>query len=156
MAAWGISSSTGWKRMWQGSRAARRSWFLHTYHSGGYQDWGWGTDDGERTVGYLKRFWVGDGLGRPHPSDHTEDRGERYLPCGHSDRLAAAKPGAAACGGPMAVPAEKLHTLLGLTQVRYVHGENPLAIVGYCAGGWRGAERSSGSRGWLRQYRQHR
>jgi plastocyanin len=29
----------------------------------------------------------------------------------------------------MAVPAEKLHTLLGLTQVRYVHGENPLAIV---------------------------
>ena len=38
-------------------------------------------------------------------------------------------PGAAPSPGPMLVPAEKLRTLLGLSSVKVVQGDKPLAII---------------------------
>jgi len=38
-------------------------------------------------------------------------------------------PGTAANPGPMKVPAEKLHSLLGLTSVQYQQGKSSLAVV---------------------------
>jgi hypothetical protein len=39
------------------------------------------------------------------------------------------KPGEAPSPGPMKVPADKLRTLLGVTDVNYVRGKHSLAVV---------------------------
>ena len=39
------------------------------------------------------------------------------------------QPGAAPKPGPMKVPAEKLRSVLGVTSVNYVEGQNTLAVV---------------------------
>jgi hypothetical protein len=39
------------------------------------------------------------------------------------------QPGQADSPGPMKVPAEKLHSLLGITDVNFVRGKHTLAIV---------------------------
>lgn len=38
-------------------------------------------------------------------------------------------PGAAQSSGPMKVPAEKLRSVLGITDVNYIQGRNALAII---------------------------
>jgi hypothetical protein len=39
------------------------------------------------------------------------------------------KPGQAPSPGPMKVPADHLRTLLGITDVSYVHGQHALAVI---------------------------
>jgi plastocyanin len=94
-----------------------------------YQDWGWGTDDGERALGYLKRFGSVTVLNGHIHQTMQKIEGNVTFHTATSTAFPQAKPGAAASPGPMTVPAEQLRKLLGLTQVRYVRGVNPLAIV---------------------------
>jgi len=94
-----------------------------------YQDWGWGTDDGERALGYLKRFGSVTVLNGHIHQTMQKVEGNMTFHTATSTAFPQPKPGAAPSPGPMKVPAEQLRTLLGLTQVSYIKGKHPLAIV---------------------------
>jgi Icc protein len=94
-----------------------------------YQDWGWGTDDGERALGYLKRFGSVTVLNGHIHQTMQKVEGNMTFHTATSTAFPQPKPGAAPSPGPMKVPAEQLRSLLGLTRVSYVQGNHSLAIV---------------------------
>src|SRR5690348_11594972 len=94
-----------------------------------YQDWGWGTDDGERALGYLKRFGSVTVLNGHIHQTMQKIEGNMTFHTATSTAFPQPKPGAAPSPGPMKVPAEQLRSLLGLTRVSYVQGSHSLAIV---------------------------
>ena len=58
-----------------------------------YPNWGWGTEDGARALGYLKTLRLGHRAQRPHPPGDAEGRGQRHLPHRALDRVPAAGAG---------------------------------------------------------------
>ncbi len=94
-----------------------------------YQDWGWGTDDGEQALGYLKRFGSVTVLNGHIHQTLQKVEGNMTFHTATSTAFPQPKPGAAPSPGPMKVPAEQLRSLLGLTKVTYIQGHQPLAIV---------------------------
>jgi len=54
-----------------------------------YPEWGWGTDDSEQALGYLKRFGSGVCPERPHSPDHAKGGRQRHIP---TRRLSTAFP----------------------------------------------------------------
>jgi amicyanin len=94
-----------------------------------YQDWGWGTDDGEQALGYLKRFGSVTVLNGHIHQTLQKVEGNMTFHTATSTAFPQPKPGAAPSPGPMKVPAEQLRSLLGLTSVNYMMGHHPLAIV---------------------------
>ena len=94
-----------------------------------YQNWGWGTDDGEQALGYLKRFGSVTVLNGHIHQTMQKVEGNMTFHTATSTAFPQPKPGAAPSPGPMKVPAEQLRSLLGLTRVSYVKGSQALAIV---------------------------
>ena len=94
-----------------------------------YQDWGWGTDDGEQALGYLKRFGSVTVLNGHIHQTLQKVEGNMTFHTATSTAFPQPKPGSAPSPGPMKVPAEQLRSLLGLTTVSYMMGHHPLAIV---------------------------
>jgi Icc protein len=94
-----------------------------------YQDWGWGTDDAEQALGYLKRFGSVTVLNGHIHQTLQKVEGNMTFHTATSTAFPQPKPGAAPSPGPMKVPTEQLRSLLGLTTVNYVQGHHPLAIV---------------------------
>jgi len=90
-----------------------------------YQEWGWGTEDAPRALGYLKRFGSVTVLnGHIHQIQQKVE--------GNTARSTAfpqPAPGTAPAPGPMKVPAEQLHSVIGVRTVNYVRGKSPLAII---------------------------
>ena len=94
-----------------------------------YQDWGWGTEDGDAALSLLKRFGSVTVLNGHIHQTMQKVEGNITFHTATSTAFPQPKPGAAPSPGPMKVPAEQLRSLLGLTQVSYVRGKKQLAII---------------------------
>jgi len=94
-----------------------------------YPEWGWGTDDSEQALSYLKRFGSVTVLNGHIHQTLQKIEGNLHFHTAMSTAFPQPAPGAAASPGPMKVPAEKLRSVLGLTSVNYVQGKQALAII---------------------------
>jgi len=94
-----------------------------------YPEWGWGTADSEEALGYIKRFGSVTVLnGHIHQTMQKVEGNVRFHTA-MSTAFPQPAPGAAPSPGPMKVPAEKLRGALGVTQVEFISGKQPLAVV---------------------------
>jgi Icc protein len=94
-----------------------------------YPNWGWGTSDSERALGYLKRFASVTVLNGHIHQVLQKIEGNVTFHSAMSTAFPQPAPGSAPSPGPMKVPAEKLRSMLGLTSVNYKVGNTALAIV---------------------------
>ncbi|MBV9066754.1 MAG: metallophosphoesterase [Methylobacteriaceae bacterium] len=94
-----------------------------------YDKWGWGTDDGARALGLLKGFGSVTVLNGHIHQIVQKVEGNMTFHTARSTAFPQPEPGTAPSPGPMLVPAEKLRTMLGLTNVTIASGQRPLAIV---------------------------
>jgi Icc protein len=95
-----------------------------------YEEWGWGTSDGAQALSYLRRFGSVTVLnGHIH---QVMQKVEGTIACHTASSTAFPQPtpGTAASPGPLkGVPAERLRTMLGITRVQVVRGQQALAII---------------------------
>ena len=94
-----------------------------------YPEWGWGTDDGARALGYLKRFGSVTVLNGHIHQTMQKIEGHVTFHTATSTAFPQPEPGSAPSPGPMTVPADRLPRLLGLTDVTFVKRSHSLAIV---------------------------
>jgi len=94
-----------------------------------YQEWGWGTEDAPRALGYLKRFGSVTVLNGHIHQIQQKVEGNVSFHTARSTAFPQPAPGSAPAPGPMKVPAEQLHSVLGVRTVNYVPGKSPLALV---------------------------
>jgi Icc protein len=94
-----------------------------------YPEWGWGTDDSAQALSYMKRFGSVSVLNGHIHQTMQKVEGNITFHTAMSTAFPQPAPGTAASPGPMKVPAEKLRSVLGITEVNFVAGRNTLAIV---------------------------
>jgi len=94
-----------------------------------YKDWGWGTDDAEQALSTLKRFGSVTVLNGHIHQIIQKVEGNVAFHTALSMGFPQPAPGAAPAPGPMAVPAEKLRSVLGIRSVSYVQGKQMLATI---------------------------
>jgi Icc protein len=94
-----------------------------------YPDWGWGTDDSEQALAYLKRFGSVTVLNGHIHQVMQKVEGNVTFHTAMSTAFPQPAPGTAAGPGPMKVPAERLRDVLGITEVNFIRGRNTLAMV---------------------------
>jgi 3',5'-cyclic AMP phosphodiesterase CpdA len=95
-----------------------------------YPQWGWGTEDGEQALGYLKRFGSVTVLNGHIHQIAQKVEGNMTFHTARSTGFPQPAPGQAPAPGPLKnIPAEKLRTMLGMTSVNYVARPGPLAVV---------------------------
>ena len=94
-----------------------------------YADWGWGTDDAAQALTCLKPFGSVTVLnGHIH---HITRKVEGNIAFHTARSTAFPQPvgGTAPSPGPLKVPAEQLHSMLGITSATFVRGHEPIALV---------------------------
>jgi 3',5'-cyclic AMP phosphodiesterase CpdA len=95
-----------------------------------YQDWGWGTDDGAQAISYLKRFGSVTVLNGHIHQVMQKVEGNVTFHTALSTAFPQPAPGTAPSPGPMKdVPPGQLHALLGVRNIRQLHGASQLAVV---------------------------
>jgi Icc protein len=94
-----------------------------------YPEWGWGTDDSEQALGYLKRFGSVSVLNGHIHQIMQKVEGNVTFHTALSTAFPQPAPGTAPSPGPMKVPADQLRSVLGISHVNYVQGNHSLAIV---------------------------
>jgi 3',5'-cyclic AMP phosphodiesterase CpdA len=94
-----------------------------------YPEWGWGTPDAAEALTYLKRFGSVTVLNGHIHQVVQKVEGNVAFHTAMSTAFPQPAPGSAPHAGPMVVPAGKLKSVLGVTEVRYVRKHGPLAIV---------------------------
>jgi len=94
-----------------------------------YPEWGWGTEDSAQALGYLKRFGSVTVLNGHIHQVMQKVEGHVTFHTAMSTAFPQPAPGSAAAAGPMKVPAERLRTVLGITNVQYVARKHSLAVV---------------------------
>src|SRR5437016_2663698 len=94
-----------------------------------YPEWGWGTDDGARALGYLKRFGSVTVLNGHIHQTMQKVEGTVAFHTALSTAFPQPRPGTAPAPGPMVVPAGHLSDVLGIREVRYLRHHNHLAII---------------------------
>jgi 3',5'-cyclic AMP phosphodiesterase CpdA len=94
-----------------------------------YPQWGWGTDDSEQALSYLKRFGSVTVLNGHIHQTMQKVEGNITFHTACSTAFPQPQPGTAASPGPMKVPAEKLRSVLGITDVNFVRGKHTLGIT---------------------------
>lgn len=94
-----------------------------------YPQWGWGTKDSEQALSYLKRFGSVSVLNGHIHQTIQKVEGNITFHTAMSTAFPQPQPGAAPAPGPMKVPAEKLKSVLGLTDVNYVEHNHTLAVT---------------------------
>jgi 3',5'-cyclic AMP phosphodiesterase CpdA len=94
-----------------------------------YAKWGWGTADSTRARALLKRFGSVTVLNGHIHQVLKKVEGKVTFHAAASTAFPQPAPGKAASAGPVKVPAGKLRSVLGITQVTYVKGRNSLAVV---------------------------
>jgi len=103
--------------------------FAHIPLWAAYPEWGWGTEDSEQALAYLKRFGSVSVLNGHIHQVMQKVEGNVTFHTAMSTAFPQPQPGAAPSPGPLKVPAEKLRSLLGLTNVDFRRGKHTLAIV---------------------------
>ena len=111
-----------------------------------YPQWGWGTDDGARALDLLKRFGSVTVLnGHIHQvMQKVEGNVAFHTAC--STAFPQPAPGAAPSPGPMAVPADKLRSMLGVSNVSFQAGPAAARDHRYAAAGLGSIFRKTGLR----------
>ncbi len=94
-----------------------------------YPDWGWGTQDGAEALSYLKRFGSVTVLNGHIHQVVQKVEGNVAFHTATSTAFPQPEPGKAPHPGPMVVPAGRLQSVLGITDVRYIAKPSHLAIV---------------------------
>ena len=94
-----------------------------------YPEWGWGTDDSARALGYLKRFGSVTVLNGHIHQIMQKVEGNVLFHTARSTAFPQPVPGTASSPGPMQVAADKLRETLGISSVIYKPGEQRLAII---------------------------
>src|SRR5579862_2250356 len=94
-----------------------------------YPDWGWGTDDSEQALSYVKRFGSVTVLNGHIHQIMQKVEGKVAFHTAMSTAFPQPAPGTAPSAGPMKVPADQLQRVLGITDVNYVVSGTSLAIV---------------------------
>lgn len=94
-----------------------------------YPEWGWGTPDAAEALTYLKRFGSVTVLNGHIHQTLQKVEGNVAFHTATSTAFPQPAPGSAPHAGPMVVPAGKLKSVLGVTNVQYVRRHSHLAIV---------------------------
>jgi Icc protein len=94
-----------------------------------YPEWGWGTEDAGRALGYLKRFGSVTVLNGHIHQIVQKVEGNVSFHTARSTAFPIPVAGTGPAPGPMKVPAEQLHSVLGIRTVNYVRGKSPLAVI---------------------------
>jgi 3',5'-cyclic AMP phosphodiesterase CpdA len=94
-----------------------------------YPEWGWGTEDSAQALTYLKRFGSVTVLNGHIHQVMQKVEGNVTFHTAMSTAFPQPAPGSAPAPGPMKVPAEKLRSVIGVTNVQYVAGKHSLAVV---------------------------
>jgi Icc protein len=94
-----------------------------------YPEWGWGTDDSERALSYLRRFGSVSVLNGHIHQVMQKVEGHVTFHTAMSTAFPQPAPGAAPSPGPMKVADDRLRKVLGLSRMSF-HGVNhPIAIT---------------------------
>jgi Icc protein len=94
-----------------------------------YPDWGWGTQDSAQALAYLKKFGSVTVLNGHIHQTMQKVEGNVTFHTAMSTAFPQPQPGKADSPGPMKVPAERLRSVLGITDVNYFRGQHSLAVV---------------------------
>ena len=94
-----------------------------------YPEWGWGTDDSEQALSYVKRFGSVTVLNGHIHQVMQKIEGRLSFHTAMSTAFPQPSPGKAPSAGPMRVPAEQLRRVLGITDVNYRVSGQGLALV---------------------------
>ena len=94
-----------------------------------YPQWGWGTQDAVQALGYFKRFGSVTVLNGHIHQTMKKVEGRVTFHTAMSTAFLQPEPGKAPKPGPLKVDAGKLREHLGITDVNFVAGKSPLAIV---------------------------
>jgi 3',5'-cyclic AMP phosphodiesterase CpdA len=95
-----------------------------------YAKWGWGTEDSEQALSYLKRFGSVTVLNGHVHQIMQKVEGNVTFHTARSTAFPQPEPGTAESPGPIKnIPAGKLGSVLGLTKVNYVENGGALAIL---------------------------
>lgn len=94
-----------------------------------YEKWGWGTHDGAEALALLKRFGSVTVLNGHIHQVVQKVEGNVAFHTAMATAFPQPAPGTAPNPGPMVVPAGKLESVLGVTNVKVVRGHSHLAVV---------------------------
>jgi predicted phosphodiesterase len=94
-----------------------------------YQDWGWGTSDSEQALALLRRFGSVTVLNGHIHQVMQKIEGKISFHTAMSTAFPQPAPGSAPSPGPMKVPAERLESVLGITDVHFVPHDRELAVI---------------------------
>jgi 3',5'-cyclic AMP phosphodiesterase CpdA len=94
-----------------------------------YEQWGWGTEDGSRAISLLRKFGSVTVLNGHIHQIMQKIEGNVAFHTAMSTAFVQPAPGTAPSPGPLKVPDEKLRSLLGITDVNFVRGNQRLAII---------------------------
>jgi Icc protein len=94
-----------------------------------YPEWGWGTEDSEQALSYIKRFGSVTVLNGHIHQIMQKVEGNITFHTAMATAFPQPVPGTAPSAGPLKVPAEQLRRVLGITDVRFVRGGHHLAIA---------------------------
>jgi 3',5'-cyclic AMP phosphodiesterase CpdA len=94
-----------------------------------YPDWGWGTEDSEQALSYVKRFGSVTVLNGHIHQVMQKIEGKLSFHTAMSTAFPQPAPGTAPSAGPLRVPAEELRKVLGITDVTYLLSGKNLAVV---------------------------
>jgi 3',5'-cyclic AMP phosphodiesterase CpdA len=94
-----------------------------------YPEWGWGTDDGARALGTLKRFGSVTVLNGHIHQIIQKVEGNVTFHTARSTAFPQPAPGSAPSPGPMKVDDAKLRSVLGVAGITFKPGQQRLAII---------------------------
>ena len=94
-----------------------------------YPQWGWTTEDAERALGYLRRFGSVTVLNGHIHQVVQKVEGTVSFHTAMSTAFPQPAPGSAPAPGPMKIPEAEARRMIGVTEVAYVPGKHPLAVV---------------------------
>jgi 3',5'-cyclic-AMP phosphodiesterase len=94
-----------------------------------YPEWGWGTDDAERALSYLKRFGSVSVLNGHIHQVMQKVEGHVTFHTAMSTAFPQPAPGSAPSPGPMKVPDDRLRRILGLSRMSFHDVNHPIAIT---------------------------
>ena len=94
-----------------------------------YPAWGWTTEDAERALGSLRRFGSVTVLNGHIHQVLQKVEGTVTFHTAMSTAFPQPAPGSAPSPGPMKIPEAEARRMIGVTDVAYVPGRQPLAIV---------------------------
>jgi len=94
-----------------------------------FPGWGWATDDGAAALALLKRFASVTVLNGHIHQVLQKVEGNVAFHTARSTAFPQPAPGTAPSPGPLRVPADRLHSMLGITDARFVRGHDRIALI---------------------------